>query len=144
MKYLPILMMVASVGCATTNGTGPAAITTASTPTDVTAETLCDGESNLPPDFAFSEEDFSLEGATRSMAFLTERINPIVSELNFSENAAEVVRDNWEFLYIGRPNALNKINGYLLRQQAETAPLAERAAAVTEFCDFLKATAVTD
>ncbi len=144
MKYLSILMMVTAAGCATANDTGPTAMTAASAPSDVTVEKLCDGETDLPSDFAFSEDDFSLEGATRSMAFLTERINPIVSELNFSEDAAEIVRLNWDYLYIGRPNALNKINGYLLRQQAETAAPEERAAAQAKFCTFLAATAVTD
>ena len=141
MKYVPVLLMAMSVGCASANGAGQEAMIT---PENAGVAPLCNGETDLPPDVAFSEEDFSLESAARSMAFLTERINPIVSELNFSEDAATVVRDNWEFLYIGRPNALNKINGYLLKRQAETAPSAERAAAQAEFCAFLAATAVSD
>ena len=144
MKYVPILLMVVTGGCVSANGVAQEAMATPSASSGGAAEKLCDGETDLPPDFAFSENDFSLESATRSMNFLTERINPIVSELNRSDDAGAVVRSNWEFLYIGRPNALNKINGYLLKRNAETAAPAIRAAAQAEFCAFLAATAITD
>ncbi len=138
MKYVMALLHILAIGCANTGHSNQEIMGAEQ------KMIVCDGDTQLPAEVAFSEEDFSLASAMRSMDFLKERINPIISELNQAPDAPAIVDANWEYLYIGRPNAFNKINGYLLKRQAETAPMAERAAAEAKFCEFLKRTAVTD
>ena len=110
---------------------------------------LCDVVPDAPADLALGEEDFTADEAAQAIVYLEERVGASLVALQLAAQdrpgeTAAVFGANWETLFIGRSNALIALRGYLLRQEALSAPTEERPAANDAFCDFLKTAVAVD